>query len=286
METENQDKYTSPEQAGDPQEHMWQHWEKSHKRGKITGGLFIVAAGSLYLAKELGAMIPDWVFTWKMLLVAIGIMTGIKHGFRHPAWLVFVLVGGAFLMGDVFPGTPIRPVLWPILIIAFGLAMIFKPRRKYRQQRWGRHHWHQHQWKRWEERQKQYGRHGCGNPWEDTSTSSSEDHVESTTFMGGVKKKIFSKTFKGGDITNVFGGAEIDLMQADIQGSAKLDITNVFGGTKLIIPSHWEIKSELISVFGSIEDKRPIQPNALSESPKVLILEGTSFFGGIEIKSY
>lgn len=274
------------------QDELWRKWEKGHRRGKVIGGIFIVIAGSLFLARELGAQVPDWVFTWKMLLVAIGLMTGVRHGFRHPVWIVLILVGGAFLVSDLYPAMPLRPLLWPVLIIIFGLFIIFKPRRKHRHM-WHRHHWHQHnchhqhhkrQWKRWAEKQQQ---HGWQNPWEEMKeTSSEEDYIDSTSFMGGVKKKILSKKFKGGDVTNVFGGAEINLMQADIEGSATLDITNVFGGTKLIIPPHWELQTDIVSVFGSTEDKRPVQTAAANETPRVLVLKGTSFFGGIDIKSY
>lgn len=119
-----------------------------------------------------------------------------------------------------------------------------------------------------------------------TEDSVSEDYVESTSFMGGVKKNVLSKKFKGADITNVFGGAEINLSQADMESTATMELTNVFGGTKLIIPPHWEINSELVSVFGSIEDKRPIQPNTAMGEAKILVLRGTTFFGGIDIKSY
>jgi predicted membrane protein len=84
----------------------------------------------------------------------------------------------------------------------------------------------------------------------------------------------------------VFGGAEYDLSQADITETATLEINQVFGGTKLIVPSSWEIKSELVAVFGGIDDKRPIMsPNSLS-SNKILILKGTTYFGGIDIRSY
>jgi hypothetical protein len=56
------------------------------------------------------------------------------------------------------------------------------------------------------------------------------------------------------------------------------------GGTKIIIPPHWEVRSQLTSVFGNIEDKRTnighTDPN------KVLIIDGSSVFGGIEIRNY
>jgi hypothetical protein len=42
----------------------------------------------------------------------------------------------------------------------------------------------------------------------------------------------------------------------------------------------------LVAVFGGIEDKRPIQTNVVGTTHKVLVLRGTTFFGGIDIRSY
>jgi hypothetical protein len=58
----------------------------------------------------------------------------------------------------------------------------------------------------------------------------------------------------------------------------------VFGGTKLIVPPHWDVKTELVTIFGGIEDKRHIASKI--DSSKVLIIQGTTVFGGIEINSY
>jgi predicted membrane protein len=113
---------------------------------------------------------------------------------------------------------------------------------------------------------------------------SSEDFIDATTILGGIHKNILSKNFKGGDITIFMGGAEINLSQADIQGTASLDITQIMGGTKIIVPPHWEVRSQLTSVFGNIEDKRTNIGNA--DPNKVLIIDGSSVFGGIEIRNY
>lgn len=134
--------------------------------------------------------------------------------------------------------------------------------------------------RRWE------GKHQAGFSCHREGESIHEDVIDSTSFMGGVKKNILSKNFKGGEITNVFGGAEINLSQADFEQSVTLEMTNIFGGTRLIVPANWEISSELVSVVGSIEDKRPTQSNVSSDVKKVLILKGTTVFGGIDIKSY
>ena len=64
-----------------------------------------------------------------------------------------------------------------------------------------------------------------------------------------------------------------------------LDLTQIFGGCTLIMPPHWDLKSELVSIFGGTEDNRPTA-NVVTDPKKVVLLRGTSIFGGIEIKSY
>ena len=63
--------------------------EKSHRRGKIAGGVFIMINGSLFLARELGVALPEWLFTWKTFLIGVGITVGIKHNFKHAMWFFF-----------------------------------------------------------------------------------------------------------------------------------------------------------------------------------------------------
>ena len=124
---------------------------------------------------------------------------------------------------------------------------------------------------------------------EDTSHEnqnySSEDFTESTSIFGGIKKNILTKKFQGGDIVNIMGGTELNLMQADINGRVVLEIVQLFGGTKLIVPAHWEIKPEMVALFGGIEDKRQVQ-NVTHSPDKILVLKGTTMFGGIEIRNY
>jgi predicted membrane protein len=257
-------------------DNFWQEAEKRHKRGKILGGFLIVLVGCLFLSRELGMEIPQWVFTWKTLLIALGLMIGVKSSFRSPKWIILVIIGTVFLISDNYPELAIRHFLWPSLLILFGLMVIFKPHRGFRN----------HPLRN--RRYQRYARYSQYQQCNDTGYTQNvnDDKIDSTTFMGSVKKNILSKNFKGGDITNVLGGAEINLSQADFEGTIVLEITNVLGGTKLIVPANWEIQSELVSVLGSIEDKRPVQTGVPNEKNKVLVLKGTVFMGGIDIRSY
>lgn len=234
-------------------------------KGRILSGVLIIVAGLVLLLKELGYMLPACLFTWKMLLVVIGLYTGFKHGFKRPGWLILIFVGFVFMLEDIFPGTHINQFLWPILIIGAGVFIISTAGK--RKQRW----------KEWQER--------CHYDMNKFNTEPSPDMLETVSIMGGVKKNVITKNFKGGEVTCVMGGAEINLSQADFEGQVVLEITQVFGGTLLIVPSNWEIQSENIAILGGIEDKRK-NIEAVQPSGKVLILRGITVFGGIDIKSY
>jgi hypothetical protein len=94
-----------------------------------------------------------------------------------------------------------------------------------------------------------------------------------------------SKNLRGGKLTAAFGGIDLDLTQADIQGTVTLQIDVIFGGMKLIVPPHWDIRTEVSNIAAGIEDKRTYRETAI-DPDKVLILKGTVLFGGLEIRSF
>ncbi len=228
--------------------------------GRVWAGLVLILFGSLLLAHEMGVYFPRWVFSWEMILIAFGIFTGARHSFRSWGWLIPIVIGGAFLLDDIFYDFELRHFIWPALIITIGLVMIFRPRRS-------------------------GGRMWDSIPGGPISTATSEDDtLDVVSIFGGTKKNVISKNFRGGEVVSFFGGTELNLTQADITGVAILDLTQVFGGTKLIVPSNWKIQSEVVTIFGGLDDKRNISMPA--DSNKVLVLKGTCVFGGIDIKSF
>jgi predicted membrane protein len=252
--------------------------QRQHRRGRRFAGLVFVIAGSLFIAKQSGVLIPDWLFTWQMLLIAFGLVMGVKHAFNGAGWLVPIIVGSVFMIQEFYPEFGIRIYLWPVGIILFGLMLIFKPKRMHRFRYGGRYR------RRWEQHAKNWEQHA------DTENSSSaynaEDRVDATAVFGEVKKNIISKDFKGGEVTCVFGGAEINLTQSDINGRVVIESTQVFGGAKFIVPRHWKVQSEMSAVFGGVQDKRLIVDDSMIDHTKILVIEGTCVFGGIEIMSF
>jgi predicted membrane protein len=253
-------------------------WEERRERhggkGHIWTGVFILIIGIAALVKASVTDLPTWVFSWQSFLILLGFFIGIKHGFKGGAWFILMLVGGAFLIPEIYPDISIRRYIWPGVMILIGISLILRPRR--------------HRSKCRDDQKKKTTATGQGIEEAtviDETYDTKEDYVDSTSIFGGAKKNIISKNFKGGDLVSIFGGTELDLTRADFTGTAKLDLTTIFGGTKLIIPSNWTIKSEVVTIFGGMEDKRNMQ--TVTDNPeKILILDGTVIFGGIEIKSY
>jgi len=237
---------------------------------RITG-LFLLVGGVALLAYKMGAPIPYWLFSWPMILIVIGLLIAIKHRFRNNAGLVMIVIGAIFLSEQVIPGVNLHEYIWPAVIIGIGLLFILRPHT-----RRGAHNFA-----------------GFGNEFGDKNfepatikaNQTDGEFIDATSIFGGVKKKILSKNFQGGDITCFMGGAEFDLTQSDIQKPVVIDVTQVFGGTKLLVPANWDVKSEVVAIFSGVEDKRPVLGTAVDPN-KILIIRGTSIFAGIEIKSY
>lgn len=259
----------------DFREEARQRWEarrERHAHGHIWTGLFLLLIGGLALVKSLGVPMPVWLLSWQMLLIAIGLFIGFRKGFRDGGWFVPIIVGGIFLVNEYVMHGDLKRHMWPLILIVVGLVFILRPKRG-------------GGWHSGSEKKNAYTNAETIKP-DREETYSQDDVIDSTNIFSGSKRVILSKSFKGGDVVNVFGGSEIDLMQADIDGTAVLEVTAIFGGATLIVPSNWAIKtSDTVTIFGGISDKRKFA--SLSEpSTKTLVLKGTMIFGGMEIKSY
>jgi predicted membrane protein len=254
----------------------WSDGRKDDGNGRIWTGVFLLIVGGAALLKSFLVPVPDWLFTWQTLLIAIGVFIGLRHSFHGGAWFILILIGGAFLLNDYFLKGDLNKHIWPVVIIAMGAFFILRPGRKSMR-------------KEWEQKIKS-GEWGDGANKESGFTPKEpdfdkQDFIDATSIFGSTKKNILSKNFIGGDITNIFGGTELNLTQADINGKAVIDITTIFGGAELFVPSHWMVKSEVVTIFGGVEDKRSV--STIADTPdKVLILKGTVIFGGIEIKNF
>lgn len=240
---------------------------KHRQMRKIVFGLLLIGAGVLLMLFNAGVLDPEYkhvIFSWPMILVAIGFM----NIFHRDSWftgIILLLVGGFFLVPHIFlVPDHFTHNFWPGLLIIVGLIIILK-------RTFFRHHMHRH-----------FEQHGTSEMKNDAGFI-----VINNIFSGG-KHKLPSTEFKGGKISNVFGGTELDLSQATLApGTNVLEINCVFGGANVIVPPDWVVTLQVSTILGGFNDKRTIiKNNTNSTSDRELIIKGSAVFGGGDVKCY
>ncbi len=226
---------------------------------KVVFGIIVVIVGALLMASNFGYLpyhLRNIFFSWQMLLIAFGLVNLVSSESKTTG-LILISVGSFFLLPDLFDFSfNFIRLFWPLLLIVVGLSLILN---------------------------KSY--HGCWRRQRKDKVSEAGVIDEFNVFSGS-KRRFANEVFKGGEISNVFGGSELDLTQAILgDGETVLNIQYVFGGGTLIVPADWNVRIEVVSIFGGFSDERRIIKQS-TDSSKVLVLKGNCVFGGGEIKSY
>jgi predicted membrane protein len=277
-------------------------------KGKVIAGIILLGIGATLLLKQFNYFfLPGWIFSFPMLLIILGAYVGAKNNFKNLSSFILIGIGAAFLLDDIFPHFDAASFFWPMAFIGFGIYLILR-RKNHESDIWNKKDWK----RKWDAGKYNYNydfdytykNPGAKEPIVDYTVNedqptdpntppspnpgtnyTGDDHLDAVSIFGGVKKIIFSKNFQGGEIVNVFGGSELDFTQADINGRVYIDVTQIFGGTKIIVPAHWMIVSDMAAVFAGVDDKR-IRTTAPLDNNKILVLKGVSIFAGIDIRSY
>lgn len=231
--------------------------EQRNDKNLIIGTIFILVGAVLVLGKLdiIPWQIERILFSWQMLLVGIGAVIFAVNE-NKTSGIVLMAIGGFFLLPKIFQlPFSFHGLFWPMLFIGVGALMIF---RKRDDQRF----------------------------FSNTSGTSSMDYLDEVNVFGGGEKIINSNAFRGGKITAVFGGSEINLLNSKLaDGVHKLEVVYVFGGGTILVPSDWNVKVDVVSIFGGFSDKRVHSTNYVVEPKKELIIKGVAIFGGGEIKT-
>ncbi|TDG35869.1 hypothetical protein EZJ43_10965 [Pedobacter changchengzhani] len=249
---------------------------QNNNKRQVLRGLIILIVGLVFLLPAIGINVPNWVFGWYTFLLCLGFYIGVKRNFRGGAWLALIIIGALFTI-DAIPGFDFDASKYGVGLglVALGAFVIFKSKDGTRN--------------RFKDRINQkFGSAGANYNTNGNADAGINDNavIDVVAVFGGSQQTVYSKQFNGGSIIAVFGGADINFTQSDFADTVCLDVTAIFGGIKLIVPPGWAIKSNVTAVFGSVEDKRGHNmPN--SDVPlKTLVLAGSAFFGGIEVKSF
>ncbi len=229
---------------------------------KITLGIVLILVGLFAFSGNLFGFpfhFSHYIFSMPGIMMIVGVIILLNHR-DSTLGVIFVAIGGFWFLSR-YSNFNIKHYLydyWPILLIAFGLFIIF-------------------------DRRKSTPVNIGNNNFDETDL----DYIDDVSIFGGGNISVNSQNFKGGKVTVLLGGKNLDLHQANLaEGTNILETTAIFGGIEIILPRDWKVVVNVTSIFGGVDDKRVINVNQVYESNKVLVIKGAAIFGGCELKTY
>ena len=231
----------------------------SRHPGRITPqlvlGLVIIVVGVTMTLENLGLLEADrYLRFWPLGLIAFGVLKLWRsrdgHGGAFAGFVLFTI--GTWLLLE--KTTLVRLSfweMWPTLLVLFGAFLVWQ---------------------------------GLSGPRIRLGTSAPDENavVTAMAILGSVVRGNNSEAFRGGELTAILGGCELDLRNAAIDGEAVIEVFALWGGIEIQVPEDWTIVTRVTPVLGGVEDKtRP----AKSAGRHRLVLRGFIVMAGIEIKN-
>lgn len=229
-----------------------------HHSNRAIVGIVLVLVGLFLVMRNTGLfpdVIEDIIFSWPMLLVTIGLVITISSSGEKTSGIIVMAVGGFFLIPRIFNEAFDVNMFWPSIFIIIGIIFIFSRRKGWNSVTRGQ--------------------------------MTGDEYIDYVHIFSGGERQIVTDNFRGGKVTAVFGGSEIDLTKAKLApGVSELEIACVFGGTTIIVPDDWNVKIDVVPVLGGFGDSRKLIPGRTIDTTKQLVIKGAVVFGGGEVKSY
>ncbi len=112
-----------------------------------------------------------------------------------------------------------------------------------------------------------------------------EDFVKTGAIFSGARTKNYSKSFKGGSITTMFAGVDLDLLDAELSlDGAYIDVFVAFGGVDIMVPENWNVVITGIPIFGGWSNKT--RNRNINNAGPTLKINCIAAFGGLDVKHY
>jgi predicted membrane protein len=218
---------------------------------RLIVGIFIVLIGVVFLLEEfMGIDAQQILAYWPVGLIILGLL-GLIQGTSKVGAVVALIVGVWALAWNLGYVSVEIWQFWPLAIVAVGLSLV----------------------KRALTGQKPPAAGAVGEP---------NDRVNAFAIMGGVVRTNNSSAFRGGEMSAIMGGCELDLTQAQLaDGEAVIDVFALWGGIEIRIPDTWGVSGQVQPIMGAFEDKTRPPRDAKTR----LIVRGVVIMGGVEVKN-
>jgi len=181
------------------------------------------------------------------LFVLLGVYALVKSGFRNLFGPIAVIVGAAALQLVALDYVEAEQVtqFWPLLVVAFGISIIV-------------------------------------GHYRSRSRTVTDAYLSSIGVFGGSEQRSTAAAFEGAELTALFGGVGLDLREANIEDRpATINATAMFGGCEITVPRGWNVRMDVLPIFGGAEDERKRHERDHDEID--LVVTGFAAFGGVSV---
>ena len=242
----------------------WEFHLDGGRRGALTFALWVLIVGGLLLASRLLSWdVGFWGIAWPSFLLVYG-LDGL---FRKFSLLrsCMVLFGGYYLIHNlgIWSLNIAGDLIWPILILMFGLSMLLDALRKPKKNQFHIH------------------RHGDISGKTSNQHEENGEHFETSLSFGENTRIIDLERVSSGSANANFGELKIDLTQCgQIADGCRLDIKCSFAQIVLQIPKHCKVISHTKAGFGAVEFDGEPAANAAT----TIYVDGYVSFGNLRIE--
>lgn len=221
---------------------------------QVIIGVVVITIGIGFLFDNMGIFeFRSAISFWPVMFILFGCIKLAESRTTGGSWIGVALIG----LGLVFILRNLGYIdirmreIWPLFLIVAGASVVYKSLSRSR---------------------------GTG---EKGGPDGSDSIVDATAILGGFDRRITSPNFRGGEITAVMGGCELDLRGSSIEGEAVINVFVAMGGISLKVPSDWTVILHGTPILGGFDEKTVRPPN----DAKRLIIKGYALMGGVEVRN-
>ncbi len=221
--------------------------------GRVVFGVVIITLGIVFLLDEMRVIDAEDVLRfWPALTLVWGgmLLTGLccRRNIAVGLLVSFFSVWLLLLRLDIVRRDPWD--LWPLVLIVLGATMVLTALRR---------------------------------PATVAALEGGAATIRAFALWSGSERKIVTEDFRGGEVTAIMGGHEIDLRPAKMPGgTAVIDVFVWWGGVELQVPADWKVTNEALALLGGVSDSTRAPEGEIKGH---LIVKGLVVMGGVEMRN-
>ena len=240
---------------------LWElHWDSGRRHALVWAGTVLLVGVLTLLSNLLDWGASFWQILWPSAIIMVGVMVWRFSFFQ----LGCIAVGGYFLLDNlhVLPGELSREILFPGLVILFGVALladgIKKPKKgEFRISRKGGD-----------------GKHKC-------NYNSHDGRFTYSASFGEAVQDVNISHLTGGEADISFGDFSLDLSGVEsVAEGCTLDLSCSFGELTLLVPRCYSVRLNSSTAFAEVTVKG--EPDG--ENRGIIFVNANANFGEIRVK--